>query len=142
MNYYNRKGKPISKDKWFELISDETYKRIGFTNLCENSNCCYVSTVWIGLDFSHNDYKQIFETLIVIAGWDTSDTFRVSTEEEAFFAHQAFSGSPEEASNALDKVLDALRAGEPPDTDDFADLYERVAFRVGQSIGRVEKRIL
>jgi hypothetical protein len=84
--YFDKTGKEISLDKWYELQGDQEYKRVGLDTL---PNGYRVSTVWLGINQSHRDGPPLtFETMVF--GPNTFldlDMTRYSTLEEATAGH-------------------------------------------------------
>lgn len=81
--YYDRKGEPISMDRWVELSVSE-YKRIDSTELPGD---VLVSTVWLGLNHSWlGGPPLIFETM-VFGGRLHGEMDRYATEAEAQAGH-------------------------------------------------------
>ena len=84
--FYNKKGEVIDRATWGKLFEDMPYRRIEDTRLPNNYR---VSTVWLGIDHSFSDGKEIFETM-VFYGDDMGDVDmeRYATEEEAIAGHE------------------------------------------------------
>jgi hypothetical protein len=89
-NYYTDKKKWVEETKLLEeKLCDMKYKIIKQTKL---SNKKWVSTVWLGLDYSHDNsgLPLIFETMVFPkkGDWSDLDCERYSTEEEAIKGHE------------------------------------------------------
>lgn len=98
---FDRKGRPISFERYLALSSDRSYKVLERTEINEN---VHVSTIWLGLDhsFSFEPSKPvIFETMafrrlptphVGIGGhahdFDEDGCWRYCTEEEAIAGHR------------------------------------------------------
>lgn len=86
--YYDREGKPISMYEWAEKFNDQSYKRIGYTELPWGGR---VSTVWLGLDHGFGEVGPlIFETMVFPKdSFSELDCQRYSTEDQARAGHDA-----------------------------------------------------
>lgn len=98
--YFDRKGRPISMERWMELSENRVYKVLDRTEINEN---VHVSTIWIGLDHSFSFERSkpvIFETMVFrrlskphtsigghVHDFDEDGCWRYSTEEEAIAGH-------------------------------------------------------
>jgi len=89
--YYDRQGKPISMERFYQLAADPEYKRVGEAKGCGK----WVSTVWLGLDHSCGGGPPIiFETMVFPlnqegdANYGEIDCDRYATEEEALVGHE------------------------------------------------------
>jgi hypothetical protein len=96
--YFDRQGKPISRDKWAYLWADRTgsdsnerrydtgsYRRVGF----DETDGIQVSTVWLGLDHGLTFGEgplEIFETMVFGGQYDQEQE-RYSTEQQAIEGH-------------------------------------------------------
>src|SRR6266480_3669208 len=89
--WYDRQGKPldISNLDWVESkLCNINYKRVAETILSDGK---WISTVWLGLDYSFmNGPPLIFETMVFESKDDLSeiDCERYSTENEAILGHE------------------------------------------------------
>jgi hypothetical protein len=84
---YDKEGKPISLIEWGRLLEDRDYKIVKQETLESGK---WVSTVWLGLDYSFGgDKPLIFETMVFPSREDFSDLDceRYSTLEEAEIGH-------------------------------------------------------
>lgn len=80
--YYDKEGKPITLYKYGDLFEKCEYRRIGFTEVGEDT----VSTVWLGIDYSFgNSLPLIFETMVFP---DCDICERYSTLEQAKAGHE------------------------------------------------------
>lgn len=93
MNYYDKKGKPITVEEWAKLLNNFDYKIIKRDDV----GSYWVSTVWLGLD--HSFAKEslaplIFETMAFkkkddgTREWSGETMIRSSTLNEALMAHK------------------------------------------------------
>ena len=84
--YYDRDGGSITSEQWMELRRDDSYWRVGLTDLGRRGR---VSTVWLGLNHAYDDGPPvIFETLVF--GGPLSDAMeRYTTLEQARVGHAA-----------------------------------------------------
>lgn len=88
---FDRDGQPISWERYVELKSHPTYKRVGSTHVGEG---LWVSTVWLGHDhgFGFTDRPIIFETMVFVTDDDGGSTGteqeRYATESEALAGHE------------------------------------------------------
>lgn len=83
--YYDRKGKPIDMVAWSEAL--KTKKRVAQTTLADGK---WVSTVWLGQDYSFEGPPLIFETMVFNSkdDMDELDCESYSTEQEALKGHK------------------------------------------------------
>ena len=88
--YYNRLGKPITLERWSELMNDDEYRRVASTRVGH----WRISTVWLGLD--HNllgHVPLIFETMVFdenadgLGRYDDLEMQRYTTECQALLGH-------------------------------------------------------
>lgn len=96
---FDRKGRPISMERYLVLSEDRSYKVLDRTEINEN---VHVSTVWLGLDHAFGLSKPvIFETMVFrrlpkpqvsiggrVHDFDEDGCWRYSTEEQAFAGHR------------------------------------------------------
>lgn len=84
VEYYDRKGKQITMEKWSNLHSELSYRVVAQTS----QDRVQVSTVWLGIDHRFDDAGDplIFETL-VFGGEHDDEMLRYSTEEDALQGH-------------------------------------------------------
>ena len=84
--YFDRAGRPMTRDAWAEAITSGRGKRVALTN-CGSAGT--VSTVWTGLDlgFARAAGPVIFETLIFGGPLDGYGD-RYSTEAAALAGHR------------------------------------------------------
>ena len=90
-DYFDRDGKPITREAWGVLASQQTYKSLAVDRIGSH----VVSTVWLGLNHRFGDGPPlIFETMVFPdSAWDGDgdlielDTRRYSTEEAALLGH-------------------------------------------------------
>lgn len=101
MDYFDRDGKPISRDRYFELVGADwlirrqagDYKRVASTVLDKDGEKRVVNTVWLGLNHRFNDDLPplIFETTVYAAtnNGTVLDDYqeRYTTETEALAGH-------------------------------------------------------
>lgn len=92
MNYYDRKGNPISGEECYtkENQNNRIVRRTSVGNYA-------INTVWLGLDHNYDGGKPlIFETMVFrttefgstnIGDYSEIDMDRYSTEEEAIVGH-------------------------------------------------------
>jgi hypothetical protein len=88
VSYYDKDGSPITLDQWSAKYRD-AYNRIALTEI---PGKCKVSTVWLGLDHSHDGSTPlIFETMVFPLGdsFTEEDCDRYSTLAEAEAGHAA-----------------------------------------------------
>ena len=87
--YFNRKGRPISKTKYFELHADDEYRRVAETTLPDGK---WISTVWLGRNYNFADDSPplIFETVVFspLGSHAVLMTRRYQTEEGARIGHE------------------------------------------------------
>ena len=87
--YFNRKGKAISKTEYFKLHADKDYVRVAETTL---PNGKWFSTVWLGVNHAPDDDSPplIFETMVFPSRDELIelDMRRYQTEEGATFGHE------------------------------------------------------
>ena len=97
IGYYDKEGKPIGTLAWAKLFEDKNYRIIKQTTL---PNKKWVSTVWLGLDYSFEESKRplIFETMVFARKFTKNfeknkklaydlDSERYSTIKEAIEGH-------------------------------------------------------
>ena len=87
--WYDRQGNSVNNMEWIESkLSDNSYKRVAETTLSDGK---WISTVWLGLDYSHgNGPPLIFETMVfefIDNRPSEIDMQRYSTEEDAIIGH-------------------------------------------------------
>ena len=88
--YYDRNGKPITRDEWATRSHDRKEQRVGLTTVDKYQ----ISTVWLGLDHSDGAGPQlIFETMVFNwrlrkDRWLDLYCARYSTEAEAIAGHE------------------------------------------------------
>lgn len=87
--YFNRKGKPISREEWSALLKDLDQRRVLSTGITPN---LHVSTIWFGLDHGFGGGPPIIFETMVFEGECVADTRRYSTEEEARAGHAEMVG--------------------------------------------------
>lgn len=82
---YDRKGQPITLERYAELMHDLSYRRVAEDRIGH----VWVSTVWLGVNhqFIPGGPPLIFETMI-FGGPQDEDCWRYSTEEEALAGHR------------------------------------------------------
>lgn len=72
LDYYDRDGIPISLADLGRLLSDLSYKRVGYTKVMDGADPAKtfdVSTVWLGIDHRFDDGPPIiFETMVFSEG--------------------------------------------------------------------------
>jgi len=84
IEYYDREGNVLDRDRWISLFGDDDYKVVARTEVDD----VMVSTVWLGLNHQYGDGPPlIFETLVIDGGND-GDMWRYSTEAEAIEGHE------------------------------------------------------
>ena len=87
--YFNRKGRPISKTEYFKLHADDEYRWVAETTLPDGK---WVSTVWLGRNHAPDDNSPplIFETLVFspLGSHAVLMTRRYETEEGARIGHE------------------------------------------------------
>lgn len=85
--FFDRDGRPMSPERWGELHGVEDYIRIASTELAD----CWVSTVWIGLDYGWGRTPRpiTFETLIFGGPLDGSGE-RYASPEAAAHGHRVW----------------------------------------------------
>lgn len=100
MRHYDRAGVPISVEDWMLKMTDD-YKRVAQDTIVVGDQSVWVSTVWLGLDYSFTQFGPplIFETMLFIdddldgpPGLEPDHEFqnwceRWSTEKEALEGH-------------------------------------------------------
>jgi hypothetical protein len=69
-----------------ELIIQEEYKRVDFTEVKTSDEKIHISTVWLGMDHGFGGDKEIFETM-VFGGNLRGHQRRYATELEALTGH-------------------------------------------------------
>ena len=96
MNYFDRKGRPISWLKYAELFNNQEYVRVAETEMIYMGKNVRISTVWLGLNhnFSGKGEPLIFETMVfseLDAAIDYSGDFqcRWPTIAAAIIGHRA-----------------------------------------------------
>lgn len=96
-DFYARDGQPLDFESWAGLREDDTYRRVAETWIDDG---IWVSTVWLGINYSFTAPPLIFETMVFAAHLREIDheVWRCSTESEARVMHQV----------ALSYVQDAL----------------------------------
>lgn len=92
VDYYDRKGRPLTCLQWAELIerNPDGYKFVGQDQIGPYR----VSTIWLGLDHSFGGGPpMIFETMIFTGKYSDGGYIqyqeRYSTEEQAIAGHAA-----------------------------------------------------
>ena len=94
IEHYNRRGEPITMERWAELFEDMDYKIVKRTEFDDGD--VKVSTVWLGLDHRTTfgrgqatllERPIIFETMIFGLDPENELQWRYSTEEEARAHH-------------------------------------------------------
>lgn len=94
IHWYDKNGKPLYDYEEIEkLLNDVEYKRVAVTTLSDGT---WISTVWLGLDYSWSEGNPIiFETMVFSEKKD-KDGFtedlemqRYSTLEQAKAGHKA-----------------------------------------------------
>lgn len=88
IDYYDRSGKPISREAYSSLhgleVNGSPYMRIAETF----TEDCRISTVWLGMNHQYGDGPPvIFETMVFGGGLD-QDAERWSTEADARAGHE------------------------------------------------------
>ncbi|MBP8689262.1 hypothetical protein KBH77_02835 [Patescibacteria group bacterium] len=86
--FYNKQGEKITRSEFTSLIVDKDYVAVKQKKL---KNGKFISTVWLGLDYSICDGKVlIFETMVFPEFGDCENEFceRYSTLEEAMEGHE------------------------------------------------------
>lgn len=85
MKFFDRDGKPITRDEWGKLCGDDDYRRVAIVDLGER----LISTVWMGIDHNFGKGKPIiFETMVFGDAFVADDYCeRYSTLEEAEAGH-------------------------------------------------------
>lgn len=84
--YFDKQGRPISRDEWAKRFANFDWKRVARTELFGGS--VMVSTVWIGLNHQFGDGPPlIFETMVFGGPLDGHD-MRYSTEGQAIVGHE------------------------------------------------------
>lgn len=114
--YYDRKGAPITQEKWLELFGQDGYKRIKLDQV----GAYIISTVWLGMNhnFSHKGAPIIFETMVFseddwispIPGLRDLDCERYATEVAALIGHDKMVERVKEAIEDFDKQVTELVA--------------------------------
>jgi hypothetical protein len=106
MEFYDRKGEPISAVRWRRLFDDKSYQILRQEQVGE----VLVSTVWLGIDHGFfSDWPMIFETMVFVP-LNGDECYRYATEEDAFAGHERLVA---ELSLLRDAVGDVDREGEP-----------------------------
>lgn len=84
VDYYDRAGEPISRDRWVELSGDDLYRTVAVDQV----GTVTISTVWLGLDHSVGIWsaREIFESM-VFGGERDQDCCRYSSEAAALAGH-------------------------------------------------------
>jgi len=61
-DYYNKKGRIISSNRWHKLINDKNYRTIYQTQI---NNGIEILTLWTGVDHTYDgDTPRIFESYV------------------------------------------------------------------------------
>lgn len=85
MMYYDRMGRPITRELWGELFENSLYKIVKQDHFDD----LMVSTVWLGIDHSFGSGPPIiFETLVLKDDYSEVDGMRYETEDEALEGHK------------------------------------------------------
>lgn len=82
IDFWDRKGRPLTMDQYAEHMEDPEYRRIAF----DEAEHASVSTIWLGLDPMGRTPPLIFETMISGGPLDGM-MFRWETEDEARQKH-------------------------------------------------------
>ncbi len=84
---FDKQGDPITLEQWGKLMNDRDYKIIKQ----EDVGKYWISTVWIGLNYSWDEKAPplIFETMVFTNDKDEQECERYSTEQEALKGHRA-----------------------------------------------------
>ena len=91
--YYDRQGKPMTRQQWAEKFEDEDYRHIardviGPEEPLDPAPLITVSTFWLGLNHDwRSDEPLIYETIIVGGGHDAIG-MRYATETQAREGHR------------------------------------------------------
>lgn len=85
MRFFDRDGKPITRDEWGQLCEDYDYRRVAIVDLGER----LISTVWMGIDHNVGKGKPIIFETVVFGDAFADDVYceRYSTLEEAKAGH-------------------------------------------------------
>lgn len=87
MKYFDKTGKPITREKLLELFSDQEYRHVASKKI----DGWFVSTVWLGIDdWGKHKKPLIFETMVFPPDSDFQDDWveRTHTLDDALAAHQ------------------------------------------------------
>jgi hypothetical protein len=88
VEFYDMHGNRVTREEWLALLSDVELRRIGYTRVPqEDGEVVVVSTVWLGINASHDDRPRIFETL-VFGGIHDGFMSRYATRLEAEKGHE------------------------------------------------------
>jgi hypothetical protein len=87
--FYDLDGNRITMRQWARL-TEERNSRVSVSTLADGT---YISTVWVGLDYSFGSERQplIYETMVFPSenDWHELDCERYSTRVQAVAGHQA-----------------------------------------------------
>ena len=87
MEFYNRRGEPITLAEWAALRANLSYVRIADTTMPDGT---YISTVWLGVDQQFFTGPVIFETMAFAPARPPThvlDCDRHTTEVDAVAGH-------------------------------------------------------
>ncbi len=84
--YYNKEGEIITLEEYIKLGSNKKYKIVKQDTLKDET---FISTIWLGLDYSFGDSLLIFETTVFKnkGNWGNK-VERYGTEAEAIRGHE------------------------------------------------------
>ena len=86
--FYDRNGEVIDQDKYYELVTNDEYRKVDVTEFEIDGEKIKVSTIWLGIDYGvFNLGPIIFET-VIFGGKLDGEVVRYGTELEAIVGHE------------------------------------------------------
>lgn len=85
--YYDRAGKPVSREVFAVLFDNMQYRQVGLDKIGD----VMISTVWLGINhqFNSDGPPIVFETLVTGVNDGDEEMYRYATDEEARRGHAA-----------------------------------------------------
>lgn len=84
MRFFDRRGVPISRERWSELSELPEYNRVAFDTVGDIA----IQTTWVGADLSYSPQPEIFKTAVIRRSQGYLQVFRSSTLLEALKRHE------------------------------------------------------
>jgi hypothetical protein len=86
--FYDRNGEVIDQDKYYELVTDDEYRKVDVTEFEIDGEKIKVSTIWLGIDYGVFKLGPIIFETVIFGGKLDGDIVRYGTELEALTGHE------------------------------------------------------